>query len=277
MTKTLEFADHVRVLADYRNRRLIINDYPLAVRPQELALKLINVAEENSLSKIWLWAKPADVPAFLQSGFSLEGHLFQGDYDDFVVSLAYFPKSERSWSFNIAMEDDILNFIKVTPLAFRTFLPRGMSLSILNETQAKEISRLMTRVFSSYPTPMEDQQYVSSLMQKGCIFAGAHYQGNLISVAAAYPDKDLGRCELTDCATLAEHRGYSLTEKLLEILEEEIAGGGSFILYTLARAQSMAMNRVFYKLGYQYRGRLINNCHISGSFQDMNLWVKTKK
>lgn len=79
---------------------------------------------------------------------------------------------------------------------------------------------------------------------------------------------------MTDCATIEEYRGHSLSERLLGILEHEVLKHGSFILYTLARAQSYGMNRVFYKLGYRYQGRLINNCHIACSFEDMNLWVR---
>jgi putative beta-lysine N-acetyltransferase len=272
----LEVENRAYTMVDHRNRRLIMHTYPLEVRPQKLAENLKIAAEENNLGKIWLWAKPTDVPAFLKNGFQVEGDLFQGNYNDFTVSLAYFPERERGRSAKLAIEDNILNLITAKPRVSRNFLPRGIELGILPKTQAEDVSQLMTKVFSSYPTPVENPRYISSLMQKGCVFAGAHYQGKLISIAAAYPEPDMGRCELTDCATLAEYRGYALTEKLLLILEQEIAKRGSFTFYTLARAQSIAMNRVFYKSGYRYRGRLVNNCHIAGSYQDMNLWINMK-
>jgi hypothetical protein len=34
------------------------------------------------------------------------------------------------------------------------------------------------------------------------------------------------------------------------------------------------MNQVFYQLGYEYTGRLVNSCDIQGQMEDMNLWVK---
>jgi len=44
-------------------------------------------------------------------------------------------------------------------------------------------------------------------------------------------------------------------------------------LFSLARASSFGMN-LFRRLDYRYRGTLINNCHISGAYEDMNTWVK---
>jgi len=35
------------------------------------------------------------------------------------------------------------------------------------------------------------------------------------------------------------------------------------------------MNRVFYNLGYEFMGRLVNNCDIQGAFEDMNIWVRS--
>jgi hypothetical protein len=34
------------------------------------------------------------------------------------------------------------------------------------------------------------------------------------------------------------------------------------------------MNIVFMRAGFEYCGRLINNCDIYGQYEDMNIWVK---
>jgi hypothetical protein len=34
------------------------------------------------------------------------------------------------------------------------------------------------------------------------------------------------------------------------------------------------MNKVFAGAGYGFSGVLINNCNISGDFEDMNVWFK---
>jgi hypothetical protein len=36
------------------------------------------------------------------------------------------------------------------------------------------------------------------------------------------------------------------------------------------------MNTALARLGYRFRGRLMNNCHIMGGFEDMNIWVRLR-
>ena len=47
--------------------------------------------------------------------------------------------------------------------------------------------------------------------------------------------------------------------------------------YTIARADSAAMNGVFHKTGYHYAGRLVNNTQIGGRIRNMNVWYKRLK
>lgn len=256
------------------NKRLVVNGYAHGTKPSLFSRHLIDVANQKKLEKIWLWALPADVSEFLQGGFRMEGSLFRGEYDEFVVSLAYYVSEVRGHSDMLQAESDIIHSVRMKPIKQSQGLPPEIELKLLNETFAPQISQVLTNVFTSYPTPVENPHYVRSLIQQGNIFAGAFSQDRLIGVAAAYPDPMLKRCEMTDCATLEEYRGHSLSERLLRILEHEVQKRGSFNLYTLARAQSYGMNRVFHKLGYEYQGQLINNCDIAGSFQDMNLWSR---
>jgi beta-lysine N6-acetyltransferase len=37
---------------------------------------------------------------------------------------------------------------------------------------------------------------------------------------------------------------------------------------------SFGMNAVLYQLGYNYCGRLMNNCYIYDKLENMNMWVK---
>jgi hypothetical protein len=61
---------------------------------------------------------------------------------------------------------------------------------------------------------------------------------------------------------------------LLYRLEDDLRKRGIRTGFTYARARSTGMNRVFYRLGYEYTGRLINSCDIAGQMEDMNLWLK---
>lgn len=61
---------------------------------------------------------------------------------------------------------------------------------------------------------------------------------------------------------------------LLAALETDLRRLNYVCAYTLARAPSYGMNAAFHSLGYEFNGRMINNCDIYGDFEDMNLWVK---
>ena len=274
MVNTMSSMSFSSPITEEGNKRLVVNGYAQGTKPSLFSRHLINLAEKKKLEKIWLWALPADVSKFLRSGFRMEGSLFRGNYEEFAVSLAYYVSEARGHSDKLQSENEIIHSIRKEPIKQTRHLPLGIELKLLNESFAPQISQLLTQVFTSYPSPVESPQYIRSLIQNGNIFAGAFSQGKLISVAAAYPDLILNRCEMTDCATREEYRGHSLSERLLWILELEVQKHGSFNLYTLARAQSYGMNRVFHKLGYRYQGCLINNCHIAGSFEDMNLWMR---
>ncbi|HEY8908670.1 MAG TPA: putative beta-lysine N-acetyltransferase [Desulfosporosinus sp.] len=262
------------ITVDDRNKRLVVNGYPQGTTPSLYGRHLIHIAETKKLDKIWLWALPADVPEFLGCGFQIEGSVFRGNYEEFVVSLAYYVRGARGHSDQLQSHNDIIHTVRTEPINRSKALPLGIELKLLDESFAPQISELLAEVFTSYPSPIANPQYFRSLIQKGNIFAGAFSQDKLIGVAAAHLDPILNRCEMTDCATLEEYRGKSLSEHLLTILEQEVQKLGAFNLFTLARAQSYGMNRVFHKLGYNYQGRLINNCHIAGSFENMNLWVR---
>lgn len=274
MLNTLSSINHSsHIIVDETNKRLVINGYTPGVKPSLFSIQLIDFAVKKHLDKIWLWALPADVPEFLRAGFCTEGTIFRGNGKEFSVSLAYYVGKARGQSKNSQTENDIIHSVRTEPIKQLKALPHKMELKLLNASFVQQISRVLKQVFISYPTPL-DPQYIASLIQNGNIFAGAFLQEKLIAVSAAYPDPFFNRCEMTDCATIEEYRGHSLTERLLLILEHEVQKRGSLNIYTLARAQSFGMNRVFYKLGYRYQGRLINNCHIAGSFQDMNLWIR---
>ncbi len=258
---------------DQTNLRLVVSDYPRGLEV-ETTCDLITLAKLYGLEKIWLWAFLEDVPEFLKVGFQFEGTIDDNRRDKPTASLAYYVQSERRLSKNLQSEKEILQQIttrKVEPLSP---LRKGMTLRLLDIGDSFAVSCLLRDVFTSYPTQVEDTGYIQKLMTNGCIFAGAFYDQKLVSVAAAYPEQKWLRCEITDCATRPEYRGHSLTERLIKMLEPVIDKKGAYTLYTLARATSYGINRVFYRLGYRFQGRLINNCHIAGDFEDMNLWVR---
>ncbi|WP_407314212.1 hypothetical protein [Desulfosporosinus sp. SB140] len=62
------------VVLDKRNERLVVNGYQAGIEARKLAESLIAVARHNGLSKIWIWALPADVPDL---GYQFRGRLIK--------------------------------------------------------------------------------------------------------------------------------------------------------------------------------------------------------
>jgi putative beta-lysine N-acetyltransferase len=79
---------------------------------------------------------------------------------------------------------------------------------------------------------------------------------------------------MTDFATLPSQRGSGHASYILHQLEDELKKRDYHALYSIARATSYGMNKVFKEAAYEYTGRLIQNCHIAGELEDMNLWSK---
>ena len=75
----------------------------------------------------------------------------------------------------------------------------------------------------------------------------------------------------TDFATLPSQRGPGLAQHILAALEDDMAEREILNLYTIARARSAGMNRVFHNRDYEWTGTLVNNCHIAGQFEDMHV------
>jgi ribosomal protein S18 acetylase RimI-like enzyme len=96
----------------------------------------------------------------------------------------------------------------------------------------------------------------------------------IAALAAAEIDPASQTCEMTDFATLPDYGGRGFAKKLLVHLEDEAHHRGVKTAYTIARADSHAMNRTFEKTGYHYAGRLINNSQIGGCIRSMTVWYK---
>lgn len=271
--QTLTHSKEACPVIDKTNKRLLVNSYPKR-DASELTSEWTALADSYKLEKIWLWSLPEDAAGFLRCGFRLEGILERNSFRKPSVSLAFYLNPSRAESKYLQLEDKILLQVSGKPVSRSLSLPSGFRMRLLNPADCYAISALLGKVFSTYPTPVTNPLYIKKQMDKGCLFAGVFKNRKLVSMAAAYPEKDLMRCEITDCATLEKYRGLSLTEKIIPLLEAQILKKGDYTLYSLARARSWGINRIFFKLGYEYRGRLLNNCTIAGGFEDMNLWVK---
>ncbi len=266
--------NHIEILVDHINERLKVLDYTVR-NWGEVLLYLEEAASMNHSGKIIFYVRhPAD-SALSNLGYVREGVIpafFRG-----IDALCYsrFIDPERSCSLNYKQEEELLKKIqKVKNKDNVKKLPDGYTARKISNEHVGELVELYKNIFSSYPSPLFDIEYVHNVMQTHSTFYGVFVGDILVSAASAETDPRNRNSEITDCATLPEHRGKGLLSNLIKLLEKEMRSQEIDALYSLARAGSYSMNTALYQLDYEYKGRFINNCHIGGRYEDMNLWVK---
>lgn len=125
--------------------------------------------------------------------------------------------------------------------------------------QEKDIPQLIAlykEIFETYPSPLNHTSYFESIFQKNSIFAVCEIDGKIAAAASA------------------EARGLGIMTQILRFLEQELIKRKYICSYTMARSRSFGMNNVFYRMDYEFLGRLVNSCDICGSYENMNIWVR---
>lgn len=264
-----------RIFLDCYNRRLKVLSYK-ARDYEAMIQKFAFLAEANKFDKIWVQANSKDWEEFLRHGYILEGLLKYANRGSTVFMVSKFGSQRRIQSRNLMKEIRLIEEImarkkKSNPKT----LPSNYTLDYAREDDVAGMLELYRRVFKTYPSPLTYKEYLLSNLHREAIFRVIRNgEGQVVAAASADLDPSRLSAELTDCATHPDERGKGLMSILLAALETDLRRLNYVCAYTLARAPSYGMNAAFHSLGYEFNGRMINNCDIYGDFEDMNLWVK---
>ncbi len=265
-----------RMITDHFNQRLNVLSFSGDVKP--FIRQMVAAASRAGLDKIIVKAAEDQWEEFISYGFGLEGLIKKYFGGQHAYHMAKFLSGERRFSQAIGQEDEIVERLTLEPLEMESedsLLPDELTVRAVGYEAAQRLAALYGRVFDTYPTPMNDPEYIKTTMNEGSVFYAAYGPtGEIVSAASAAVSAKHSNAEMTDCATLADYRGKGLMTILLQKLEEDMYHAGVGCLYSMARSRSFGMNKVFRRLGYRYSGRLINHCNIMGRLEDMNLWVK---
>ncbi len=234
------------------------------------------LVQKNHYSKIFCKVPIDTAPLFLSNGFITEAIIpkfYNNRKDAFLLSK--FIDSKRSLTNNKEQFSklSILLHAGQKPL-ITTEIPSIFSFNSLNPVDAEEIAIIYRKVFDSYPFPIFNASYIRSSMKENVQYFGVRFKGELIALASAEVDHHGQNAEMTDFATLPAFRGNKLSTYLLENMEFEMKRKNISTLYTIARLNSIAMNKTFLNLHYNYAGTLINNTNISGKIENMNVYYK---
>ncbi len=239
---------------------------------------LVSLAREAGFGKVLAEVREEDWEQFLGRGFIPEGVIpafFQGDP---AYCLAYFTDPKRQASTRLEQENQILEQVLDTPPVCDQTIDGRFDLEPATVDDVEEMAHLFRTVFTSYPSPLFDPGYIAKLIEtEEGIFRVVRDGRRIVSAAAAEVDWANGHAEMTNCATLPDYRGEGLMAAILQDLDAEMVRRDVPCRFSLARASSHGMNLVLRRLGYRYRGRLMNNCHIMGDWEDMNIWVRHER
>ncbi|WP_371321651.1 putative beta-lysine N-acetyltransferase [Robertmurraya korlensis] len=261
------------VYMDVFNKRVRVDHYVgdpyLVIQTSE------EIAKQEQSEKIIIKGKLEDYKIFLEKGYRneaiIDGYFLGSDGYFFCKYLL----QDRACTAHLQVEEDIIASVQHLKRSSQVIMPPAdYKIMKVGEKKAEMLSDLYREVFQIYPTPLHDPEYVKKTMKEGTIYYAFMFQNEIISAASAEVNHMFRNAELTDCATKKEHRKFGLMKILLKKLEEDLYQHQIYCSYSIARSLSFGMNAVLHQLGYQYRGRLTNNCYIFDKLEDMNVWVK---
>jgi putative beta-lysine N-acetyltransferase len=235
---------------------------------------LERLAAEHGYSKLFAKTTGAVTRVFLDAGFGVEAHIPSGVSGEEISFCTRFLTANRAAErFPEAVEAAL-----TPPIRSRSARSAAPTVNVqaLGLQDVPDLVELYSHVFASYPFPIDDPAFLHHSVLEGTLFVGVRDDtGRLIAAASAELCNETLTCELTDFATHPDSRGAGLASALLTGLETAVTAQGMRVAYTIARATSASMNSVFARRDYTYAGTLVNNTHISGRIESMNVWYRT--
>lgn len=258
------------------NQRIQVLEYE-AREIGALVASLAGSAREADFGKVFLKAPVHERGAFEAAGMTAEAAITGYFAGEPAVVMSLFLNDDRRDRPFADDQDTILATIRSRPADHSVKeLPVKYTMAVAGPEDSLELALLYGRVFDSYPFPITRPDYLVSTMESNVVYRIVRDGlGEIVAAASAETDPEHRNAEMTDFATLPSQRGLGLAKHILAALEDDMAEREIFNLYTIARARSAGMSRVFYNRGYDFTGTLVNNCHIAGQFEDMHVWCKT--
>lgn len=228
------------------------------------------LANENGYSKIVAKVPDTKVEMFKKAGYIIEGVIENADLEKYCFVSRYLTE-DRKFVNNIEeIKDVLMSAVNAAPKKEADdYLIRP-----LGEDDIKEQIEIYKEVFESYPFPIYRKDFIMETMMNDVCYYGVFDDDKMIASASADIDEKTGCAEMTDFATLPDHRGKGFAVSLLERMEKDLLKRGISSFFTIARSVSYGMNKTFARRGYSYTGTLFNNTNINGSIESMNIWYK---
>ncbi|MBA2861876.1 putative beta-lysine N-acetyltransferase [Methanococcus maripaludis] len=271
MEKIIEINDSVIQISDLNDRIYIMK---LGKDADGVIGNVNNVCKEKNLSKVFAKVSGNKKEIFEKNGYICEGKIKNYFLDDDAYFMSKFFEESRNISKFSKEAKDVLNCVDTVDVDLSANIDEKFHLKIANETDAENLSKHYSKVFETYPFPINDPNYILKTMQTNVKYFILEDNGKIVAAASCEMDSKNKCVEMTDFAVLEEYQKLGLSKYLLYIMEKIMKDNGYRVFYTIARSISYGMNITFKKMGYTYSGTAINNTNICGNFEDMNFWYK---
>lgn len=261
-----------RYEVDTYNNRIVCH---LGDASEEEIIDICRLEEENQVGKTIIYTVQAYGEILQAHGYQQEGVIngyFNGE-DGYVFTKFLKVDRERS-SYQDANEKTMAIVNQDNKDVSDVKLDEDYQLVMAGEKDAGDLASIYKKVFKYYPSNVHDPEYLRRKIGDDYFFIMVKHGGTVVSVASAMVDPQLKSAEITDCATDPDYRGNGFLYPIITKLEKQLKKKGIKTFYSLTRAQSPGMNLTVKRLGYQYQGRLVNNCKIFSGYEDMNIWTK---
>lgn len=260
------------IYIDVFNKRLRVDD--IRGNIDKAIEKAEELVQAYQAEKLIVKGRQEQYEKLVEHGFQCEAVIDGYFLGSNLVFFCKYYTIKRRTSQQWIQEDQIIKQVLALEGQKQTTPPAEYQIKKCSYDDADALALLYGNVFQIYPTPLYDPQYIRRTLDEGTIYYSFQTNGVIVSAASAEVNSFYKNAELTDCATLPEHRKHGLMKILLEKLEEELKMANIYCAYSIARSLSFGMNAALHQLSYSYRGRLMNNCYIFDKLEDMNVWVK---
>jgi putative beta-lysine N-acetyltransferase len=245
-------------------------------KTNDLIPALEKLALDKGYEKIFAKIPAPAFPVFKSAGYRKEAvipGLYSGTTDGCLAAKYFSTKRQTA-----ATKDILLPLNKPTgengAEHNRPAATNAHRISVCHRSDVNEMSALFRQVFKTYPFPIHRPEFLMRMMEDNAIYFCIRIEGLIAAIAAAEMDVEDRNAEMTDFATLPRWRKMGFAGLLLHHMETTVAGLGIKTVYSIARAASAGMNKVFFNMGYQHAGVLKNNSQICGSIESMAVWYK---
>ncbi|WP_163336405.1 putative beta-lysine N-acetyltransferase [Desulfopila sp. IMCC35008] len=245
-----------------------------ADRTGVLLPQLEQLAKTNGYGKIFAKIPSTSRQQFLSAGYIKEADIplfYSGKTACCFVSKFFFDRQRT--------DEDFTNLLRIikhgkTEIKGNAGSIPQFPVELCTTADAEELSIFYRNLFESYPFPVFDAVYLHQTMRQNVQYYCIREEKKIVAAAAIESNEADKYAEMTDFATIPSWRGKGLAACLLRHMDQVACSSGILTAFTIARATSYGMNRVFQNCGYTYSGLLINNTQIGGSIQSMTVWYR---